>query len=216
MATAGSLEALRELNRLRVIDALRQRGTASRSDSRGTPGSRAPPSRRSSATCRQRASSSSSRSARSRGGAGRRRSCGSTPPPGPWSAIHFDHRHRPGRRRRPVVHCARRAHARARRRPRGRRPRSTRPPSSSTSSSTRRASSARRVVGAGVGAVRARRPRRHRRLDGDPARLGRAERRRRARANGSTSRSRSTTTRTSARSPRCRSAPGGACPTSST
>lgn len=32
MATAGSLEALRELNRLRVIDALRQRGTASRSD----------------------------------------------------------------------------------------------------------------------------------------------------------------------------------------
>ena len=32
MATVGSLEALRELNRLRVIDALRQRGTASRSD----------------------------------------------------------------------------------------------------------------------------------------------------------------------------------------
>ncbi|HEX4519634.1 MAG TPA: ROK family transcriptional regulator [Gaiellaceae bacterium] len=32
MATAGSLEALRELNRLRVIDALRQRGTASRSE----------------------------------------------------------------------------------------------------------------------------------------------------------------------------------------
>jgi len=31
-ATAGSLEALRELNRLRVIDALRQRGTASRSE----------------------------------------------------------------------------------------------------------------------------------------------------------------------------------------
>ncbi len=32
MATAGSLEALRELNRLRVIDALRQQGTASRSE----------------------------------------------------------------------------------------------------------------------------------------------------------------------------------------
>ena len=32
MATAGSLEALRELNRLRVIDALRERGTASRSE----------------------------------------------------------------------------------------------------------------------------------------------------------------------------------------
>ena len=32
MAMAGSLEALRELNRLRVIDALRQRGTASRSE----------------------------------------------------------------------------------------------------------------------------------------------------------------------------------------
>lgn len=32
MATVGSLEALRELNRLRVIDALRRRGTASRSD----------------------------------------------------------------------------------------------------------------------------------------------------------------------------------------
>lgn len=32
MATAGSLEALRELNRLRVIDALRQRGIASRSE----------------------------------------------------------------------------------------------------------------------------------------------------------------------------------------
>jgi len=32
VATAGSLEALRELNRLRVIDALRQRGTASRSE----------------------------------------------------------------------------------------------------------------------------------------------------------------------------------------
>jgi predicted NBD/HSP70 family sugar kinase len=32
VATAGSLEALRELNRLRVIDALRQRGIASRSE----------------------------------------------------------------------------------------------------------------------------------------------------------------------------------------
>jgi predicted NBD/HSP70 family sugar kinase len=32
MATVGSLEALRELNRLRVIDALRRHGTASRSD----------------------------------------------------------------------------------------------------------------------------------------------------------------------------------------
>src|ERR1700746_1284993 len=32
MASLGSLEALRELNRLRVIDALRQRGTASRSE----------------------------------------------------------------------------------------------------------------------------------------------------------------------------------------
>ncbi len=32
MATVGSLEALRELNKLRVIDALRQRGTASRSE----------------------------------------------------------------------------------------------------------------------------------------------------------------------------------------
>jgi predicted NBD/HSP70 family sugar kinase/biotin operon repressor len=32
VATAGSLESLRELNRLRVIDALRQRGTASRSE----------------------------------------------------------------------------------------------------------------------------------------------------------------------------------------
>jgi predicted NBD/HSP70 family sugar kinase/biotin operon repressor len=32
MAMAGSLESLRELNRLRVIDALRQRGTASRSE----------------------------------------------------------------------------------------------------------------------------------------------------------------------------------------
>src|SRR5579862_8022522 len=32
MAMAGSLESLRELNRLRVIDALRQRGTASRTE----------------------------------------------------------------------------------------------------------------------------------------------------------------------------------------
>ena len=32
MATVGSLEALRELNRLRVVDALRRRGSASRSD----------------------------------------------------------------------------------------------------------------------------------------------------------------------------------------
>ena len=52
MATAGSLEALRELNRLRVIDALRQRGPPAAARSRAIPGSRGRPSRRSSATCR--------------------------------------------------------------------------------------------------------------------------------------------------------------------
>ena len=73
-----------------------------------------------------------------------------------------------------------------------------------------------RVVGVGVALSGPVDARRHRRLDGDPARLGRAERCRRADANGSTFRWPSTTTPTSARSPRSRSAPEEASPTSST
>ena len=142
MATAGSLEALRELNRLRVIDALRQRGTASRSDiARHTGLSRTTvttlvsdlqakgPRRRAAARrdpgARQAADPPAPRPLRRGRGRDPLR-----PPP------------RPGGRRRPVVHRARRAHAGSRRRPRGRRPRSTRPPASSPSCSRKPGSSA--------------------------------------------------------------------------
>ena len=59
MAVVGSLEGLRELNKLRIVDALRQLGTASRTElARHTGLSRARPSRRSSPTSRPAASSS--------------------------------------------------------------------------------------------------------------------------------------------------------------
>ena len=210
MATAGSLEALRELNRLRVIDALRQRGTASRSElaaahraladdhhhARRTTSRRKRPRRRAAARVR-------SRSGRGRPptllrldpSAGRRRS-GST------STTATSGSRSPTSRRR----CSRSSWRGSRRRPRGRdrarrrgRARRRRP---------RRGRDRPRAGVVGVGsALSGRRPRRHRRLDRDPARLGRAERCRRADASGSTCRSRSTTMRTSARSPRSRSVP---------
>ena len=213
MATAGSLEALRELNRLRVIDALRQRGTASRSeiaqahralahdrhDARQRPPGQGPRRR---AAARRVAGTGPAADAPAPRSLGRRGGRDPFRPP-PSSGSRSRTSRRP---------CS--------------------PSGGRISTSTTRPTTAldaaaelvdvvlaeagierSRVVGAGVALSGPVDARRHRRLDRDPARLGRAERGRRAHASGSTFRSRSTTTRTSARSPRSRSAPAAACRT---
>ena len=143
-----------------MIDALRQRGTASRSEIARLTGPLAdddhvarhrPPG--------ERASSSSSRRRLEPQGRGRPPTLlRLDPSAGAVVGIYFDHRHL----RVAVADLSSTVlaeqWARARRRPRGRRPRSTPPPSSSTSCSPRPGSHAAGVVGVGIGTLRAGRP----------------------------------------------------------
>ena len=217
---AGSLESLRERNRLRVVDALRASGAEPRAEiARFTGLSRSTVSTLvadlQAARPRRRARASDGRRARRPGpaaGAAALDRVGRRAPSASTSATTTS------ASRSPTSRCTVLAERRleldvdhdAERR------RSTSPPSSSTRRSPRPASSAASVLGVGVGLAGPIDQRRARRLRRRSCRAGRRGRGRRAARAASACPCTSTTTPTSARSPRSRSAPAAARATRST